>query len=132
MYLKFTTLAECENCIAEIDKRKGLNGNITQTYAMPREDINGAYVIPSPNPNVMNKIEKLVRPVTTMQEDLEGNTVEVDGIEIVKKQFNELNEDITVYDGTEYVLTQQTDMSDTFTYVEVETVEMPIIENEEV
>ncbi len=48
MYLKFTTKLECQNAIKEIDKRMGLNSNLTVTFAIPMLDINGNYVIPKP------------------------------------------------------------------------------------
>ena len=130
-WLKFTTLTECENALTEINKRMGLNGNVTATFALPREDVNGAYVIPKPKQKVINKIETLVRPIQIESENIETGEMElVDSIEIVKKQFDEEGNDITEYDGTEYLLTKQTDLSTEFAYEEVESVEFPVIEEE--
>jgi hypothetical protein len=123
LYLKFTTLLECQNVIKEIDKRMGLNSNITATFAIPQEDIEGNYVIPKPKQSVLNRITKLVRDITITNE--EGT---FDSIEIVKKVFDENGNDVTEYDGSEYELVQQEALHTMFSYVEVESVELPIVE----
>jgi hypothetical protein len=126
-WMRFTDLVECTRCIQEIGDRLGLNGNVTAQYARPREDIDGFYVFPKPKETVVNRIEKLVRPVTIDSTDGFGNPVQLDSIEIVNKEYDEEGNDITVYDGTEYVLTQQTSISDTFMFEFVESVEWPIV-----
>ena len=121
MYLKFTTLKECKNCIKEIDKRMGLNGNLTSTFAIPMLDIYGNYVIPKPKQSVLSRIVKLVRDIVITNEEGTFNS-----IEMVKKVFDEAGNDITVYDGTEYELVQQEEL----VYDIVESVELPQVEEE--
>lgn len=132
MYLKFTTELECQNAITEINARMGLSGNITTVFAEPRQDTDGNYVIPKPKQSVLNEIKLLVRDVQVMGEDEQGNPALYDSIEIVNKTFDELGNDITVYDGTERELIKQVNFNTLFTYVEVESVEFPAAVNEEV
>jgi len=128
MYLRFNDLLHCNQCIQELGDRMGLNANVTARYANAREDIEGKYVIPKPKQSLINKLEYLVRPITIDSLDEEGNPIQVDSIEKVQKVYDEEGNDVTEYDGTEYVLTKQTNLYDEFTYEEVESVEYPVIE----
>ena len=126
MYLKFTTKLECENAIKEIDKRRNLTGNIAVTSDVPKQDIDGNYVMKKPKNKHMILVEKDVRSIKIKGE----NDELVDGIEIVKKKFDEDGVDVTVYDGTEYKLTTQKPLRPTYSFVEVESVEFPVVETE--
>ena len=126
MYLKFTTKLECQNAILEVDKRRNLTGNITVTSDVPREDVEGKYVMKKPKNKHMIEKVKDVRPIKIKNDKGE----EVDGIEIVKKKFDEDGVDITVYDGTEYKLKTQDPLRPTHSFVEVESVELPQVEEE--
>lgn len=126
MYLKFTTKAECQNAILEVDKRRNLTGNITITSDIPREDVDGKYVMKKPKDKHMILVEKDVRPIKVKNDKDE----EVDGIEIVKKKFDEDGVDVTIYNGTEYKLKTQDSLRPIHSFVEVENVVLPIVETE--
>jgi len=114
MYLKFTNLAECENCIKEINKRMNLTSNITSCFTIPTQDTDGNYIINKPNNKFVNERKVLVRDVTI--QNIEGT---FETVEVVKKEFDEDDNDITNYDGNEYEIIKQQDLSTMFDYVEV-------------
>lgn len=125
MWLQFNGLAGCTNCSNEIKERLGLTGNVTSAYAQTRETVDGKYVIPKPKAKVINEIKLLVRPIQIETENEQGESVLIDSIEVVKKQFDELGNDITQYDSTEYEIIKQVDLTTLFNYTEVDTVEFP-------
>ena len=127
-YIKFNTIEKANTFLAEINKRMGLNSNLTSTYATPRIDIDGNYVIPKPKQSALVEVKKLVRDIKVNTVDEEGNEVISDGIEIVNKQFDEEGNDITVYDGSEYDLITQVDISTLFSYTEIENPTFPVSE----
>ena len=132
MSLVFNTKAECENCIKDIDKRRGFTGNITVTCATPRVSKDGKFTIPNQKEKHIKEIKQLVRniKVAKFSENVlsKDAVVEmIDSTEVVKKSFDEDGKDITKYDGSEYELITQKDLKKEYSYIEKEVVEFPVV-----
>ena len=71
MYLRFTTLEECQDYVAEVGRRKGFIGNITSTFAKPILDKYNNYVIPKPLDHYVSNLTDMFEFEEIISIDLE-------------------------------------------------------------